>query len=73
MHLQCDILLLVVCCTEELYVGDLCDNIGLVLVYLPSGALGYPIQAFIFNPRRAYPARVTVLGLCVCVCLLALI
>ena len=42
MHLQCDILLLVVCCTEELYVGDLCDNIGLVLVYLPSGTLSRP-------------------------------
>ena len=32
-----------------------------------------PTSYFIFNPRCACPARVTVLGLCVSVCLLVLI
>ena len=30
--------------------------------------IGYNTQARIINPRRAFAARVTVLGLCVCVC-----
>ena len=35
---------------EELFVGDLCDNIGLVLAYLPSGAMSLHYLAVMTQP-----------------------